>query len=134
MTFNAKKGVSLTRNRNCFSLNGYHAHVCFGDRGSAARPVVDQCHLAEDTFFGDSLEHPVAASDLNLAAVDDEHLIATIAFLNDSLSGLERSQFCAGICKQAEINCVRHVPPMTQMQRTKVSQSIGPRRSSMKIC
>jgi hypothetical protein len=89
--------------------DGYHAHVCFGDHGGAARPIVDQRHLAEDAFLCDGLEHPVAASNLNLAAVDDEHLAATITFLNDSLSGLERSQFCAGIRKQAEIDGVRHV-------------------------
>jgi hypothetical protein len=82
----AKNGVSLTRNKNCFSPTG-------------------------------TTPASVAASsapNLVATAMDDEHLFAPIAFIENGLAGLERSRPGAGVRQQAEINrCVRHVPPPT---------------------
>jgi hypothetical protein len=108
ITLSAKNGVSLTRNRNCFSPTG----TTFTSVAATAVALrgVDQCHFAEDALFRKCSENPIAAPDLDATALDDEHLMARLAFIEDhfaSLEGLLRTRFR----QQAEVKSyVRHVP------------------------
>src|SRR5882724_9484487 len=60
------------------------------NRGRAARLIVDQRHLAENTVRPELRNGPVADLDSNLAALNDKKFARLVAFLKNNAAGLER--------------------------------------------
>jgi hypothetical protein len=95
ITLSTKKGVWLTRKRNCLSPTGTSSTsvlataVALRGASSISAISVDQRDLAEDVLLFERIQAPVAQADLNLTALDDIEFVGRITFLEDGLARLE---------------------------------------------
>ena len=77
-----------------------------GDDGGAARPVVDQRHLAENAAPAESFEATVAAPDLDLSPHDDKELVGLFALPEDRVAFREKAGGELPPHKKTEIDLV----------------------------
>jgi hypothetical protein len=108
ITLSAKKGVWLTRKRNCFCPTGTSftspAATAVALRGASSMSAISP----ENPILRYRLDDAVADADFHVPALDNEELARGIPSTEDRLTGLERT--AAGTRQQLEID-FRHVPP-----------------------
>jgi len=65
-------------------------------RGAASRPLIDDCHFADDTGGLESFVDRAAAHNPQCAFLDDVERVRCIAFSKQKLPGIERNELGVG--------------------------------------
>jgi hypothetical protein len=74
-----------------------------GSLVSAAWPIVDHSHLAEDAVGAHALEHIAECDDVDAAGVHDVEAVAGIVLEEDALAGVAAAELDAPADQRSEI-------------------------------